>query len=93
MNWELEFKRCLEKRWLVAMPEARYLVEKELRAAGDDLGEAEASYQRGGYKWSTIRPIMRCSMPLERCCTAGVTVRRAIIVLLSPCAIFSSVAA
>ena len=55
MNWELEFKRCLEKRWLVTMTEARYLVEKELKAARDDLAEAEASYQRSGYKWSTIQ--------------------------------------
>lgn len=55
MNWELEFKRCLEKRWLVSMPEARYLVEKELSAARDDLAEAETSYQRGGYKWCTIQ--------------------------------------
>jgi len=55
MNWELEFKRCLEKRWLVTMTEARYLVEKELKAARDDLAEAEASCQRGGYKWSTVQ--------------------------------------
>ena len=55
MNWELEFKRCLEKRWLVPMPEARYLVEKELKTARDDFGEAEISYQRGGYKWSTVQ--------------------------------------
>jgi len=55
MNWALEFKRCLEKQWLVPMPEARYLVEKELKAARDDLGEAETSYQRAGYKWSTIQ--------------------------------------
>lgn len=55
MNWELEFNRCLEKRWLVRMPEARYLVDKELQAAYDDLAEAEASYGRQGYKWSTIQ--------------------------------------
>ncbi len=55
MNWALEFERCLRKRWLVEMPEARYLVGKELKAAWDDLVEAEASYERGGYKWSTIQ--------------------------------------
>lgn len=55
MNWELDFKRCLEKRWLVSMPEARFLVKKELKAAHDDLIEADTSYQRGGYKWSTIQ--------------------------------------
>lgn len=55
MNWELEFERCLVKRWLVRMPEARHLVAKELQVAQDDLGEAEAGYQRAGYKWSTIQ--------------------------------------
>jgi uncharacterized protein (UPF0332 family) len=55
MNWELEFKRCVNKRWLVQMPEARYLVEKELKAARDDLAEAEINYKRSGYKWSTIQ--------------------------------------
>jgi hypothetical protein len=30
MNWELDFQRCLDKRWLVRMPEARHLVTKEL---------------------------------------------------------------
>lgn len=37
------------------MPEARYLVTKELKAAHGDLAEAQASYQREGYKWSTIQ--------------------------------------
>lgn len=50
MNWELDFKRCLEKRWLTVMSEARYLVTKELKAAHGDLAEAQASYQREGYK-------------------------------------------
>ena len=55
MNWYREFERCLDKRWLVRMPEARYLVTKELKVAQDDLAEAEAGYQRGSYKWSTIQ--------------------------------------
>lgn len=55
MNWHLEFERCLDKRWLVRMPEARYLVTKELEVAQDDLAEAEAGYERGSYKWSTIQ--------------------------------------
>jgi hypothetical protein len=50
MNWQLEFQRCLEKRWLVTMPEARHLVTKELDVARDDLVEAEAGYERGSYK-------------------------------------------
>lgn len=55
MNWRLEFERCLDKRWIVKMPDARYLVTKELEAARDDLAEAEAGYTRASYKWSTIQ--------------------------------------
>ena len=55
MNWQREFEHCIDKRWLVRMPEARYLVTKELEVAGDDLAEAEAGYERGSYKWSTIQ--------------------------------------
>lgn len=55
MNWQLEFQHCLEKRWLVRMPDARHLVTKELCVGRDDLAEAEAGYERGSYKWSTIQ--------------------------------------
>ena len=55
MNWHHEFERCLDKRWLVRMPEARYLVTKELQVAQDDLAEAEAGFERGSYKWGTIQ--------------------------------------
>lgn len=55
MNWHRDFERCLDKRWLVRMPEARYLVTKELEVAQDDLTEAKAGYERGSYKWSTIQ--------------------------------------
>jgi len=55
MNWQLEFERCLDKHWLVRMPEARDLVTKELEVAQDDLAEAEAGYERRSYKWSTIQ--------------------------------------
>ena len=46
MNWQHEFEHCIDKRWLVRMPEARYLVTKELEVAQDDLAEAEAGYER-----------------------------------------------
>jgi hypothetical protein len=62
VNWELDFKRCLEKRWLVSMPEARFLVTKELKAAHDDLIEADTSYQRGGYKVEH-HPDLLCDVP------------------------------
>ncbi len=55
MNWQLEFQRCLSKRWLVIMPEARYLVSKELTIAQDDLAEAENGYTRNSFKWSTVQ--------------------------------------
>jgi len=55
VSWHRDFERCLDKRWLVRMPEARYLVTKELQVARDDLAEAEGGYERGSYKWSTIQ--------------------------------------
>jgi uncharacterized protein (UPF0332 family) len=55
MNWELELQRCLDKRWLVRMPEARHLAARELNVARDDLAEAEGGYKRKSYKWSTIQ--------------------------------------
>jgi uncharacterized protein (UPF0332 family) len=55
MNWELEFRRCLDKRWLVRMPEAHSLASKEAQVAHDDLAEARAAYERRSYKWSTIQ--------------------------------------
>ena len=55
MKWQLEFQRCLDKRWLTVMPAARYLVTKELDVARDDLAEAESGYERKSYKWCTIQ--------------------------------------
>jgi uncharacterized protein (UPF0332 family) len=55
MNLQLEFQRCLDKRWLVRMPEVRHLVFKEIEVGQTDLAEAEISYERGSYKWSTIQ--------------------------------------
>ena len=55
MNEQLEFQRCLDKRWLIRMPEARYLVTKELDVSQNDLVEARSSLDRESYKWSTIQ--------------------------------------
>ena len=55
MNWQLEFERCLNKRWLAKMPQVHHLVTKELKVALDDLAEAQAGYERGSYKWSTVQ--------------------------------------
>ena len=55
MNEQLEFQRCLDKRWLVRMPEAHFLVTKELTVSQGDLAEAQNSYDRKSYKWSTIQ--------------------------------------
>ena len=46
MNVQLEFRRCLDKRWLVRMPEARFLVTKELDVSRNDLSEAQGSFDR-----------------------------------------------
>jgi hypothetical protein len=37
MNWYRDFERCLDKRWLVRMPEAHCLVTNEIDVARDDL--------------------------------------------------------
>jgi len=37
MNWQREFEHCIDKRWLVRMPEARYLVTKELEVAQNKI--------------------------------------------------------
>jgi len=55
MDKQLEFERCLDKRWLVRMPEARYLMTKELAVSCNDLAEAQSSFDRKSYKWSTIQ--------------------------------------
>jgi hypothetical protein len=58
MKWQLEFQRCLDKRWLTVMSAARYLVTKELDVARGDLAEAEGGYERKSYK-------------LPSCCRGG----------------------
>ncbi len=77
MNWQFEFQRCLEKRWLVTMPEARHLVTKELEVAQDDLAEAETGYERGSYKWSTIQSYYAMFHAARAlCCTAKAIERK-----------------
>jgi len=49
MNWQREFEHCIDKRWLVRMPEARYLVTKELKVAQNRiLGSWRASQPERG---------------------------------------------
>lgn len=63
MNWPLEFERCLDKRWLVRMPEVRYLATRELEVARSDLAEAEAGYERGSHnRLSTAIPRPICQI-------------------------------
>ena len=49
------FKRCLENKKVVRSPQAKRLVSRELNTAKDDLKEALESFERNGYKWSTIQ--------------------------------------
>lgn len=50
----LEFKRALEKKRLLRFSQGNKLVGKELKAAEEDLAEAEDRYNNKRYKYATI---------------------------------------
>lgn len=50
-----EFQRCVERGRLVEITPDRALAERELGSAQQDLEEAQASLERGNFKWSTIQ--------------------------------------
>jgi len=50
-----EFKQCLEMKKIVSFARGKNLVRKELSVAKSDLEDAEAGYENGRYKWSTIQ--------------------------------------
>lgn len=45
----------MENKKIIPIPGAKRLVSRELDTAKDDLKEAHDSFERGGYKWSTIQ--------------------------------------
>lgn len=50
-----EFKGCLEKKKIIPFPKGKRLIKKELRTAGEDLGDGKFGFAHGKYKWSTIQ--------------------------------------
>lgn len=50
-----DFKNCLDKKRLYKSDDAKVLATKELKSAGDDLGDAKFSFSKQRYKWATIQ--------------------------------------
>lgn len=48
------FRRAIEKRRIIRFPEGRQLVDRELNAAREDLGEARDRLAKGRFKYATI---------------------------------------
>jgi uncharacterized protein (UPF0332 family) len=51
----LQFQDCLKHNRIRLSADAASFSEKELRVAGNDLGEAEAGLSQSRWKWSTIQ--------------------------------------
>ena len=49
-----EFETALDKRRIIAFPEGKRLVSKELVVAVDDLDEARDRFSKGKFKYATI---------------------------------------
>ena len=52
---KITFETCLKNKRIVEFPKGRELVGKEMRAAVDDLTDAEFGIAHERYKWSTIQ--------------------------------------
>ncbi|MGD9345447.1 MAG: HEPN domain-containing protein [Candidatus Aminicenantes bacterium] len=48
------FEECLKKRKIIPFPRAKSFVKKELKAAKDDLAEAQDRLRNDRYKYATI---------------------------------------
>jgi uncharacterized protein (UPF0332 family) len=55
MGSKIEFEKCLKKGKLRVSADAKRLVKKEVKAAENDLREAEDGLKRNAFKWSTIQ--------------------------------------
>ncbi|MDP8258582.1 MAG: HEPN domain-containing protein [Candidatus Aadella gelida] len=49
------FKDCVEKKRIIRFPEAKHLVEGEIKDAIDDLKSAREEFSKEGFKWATIK--------------------------------------
>lgn len=50
-----EFKKCIERKKIVAFPDGKRLVTKELESAQEDLENAKFGLDHGKSKWPTIQ--------------------------------------
>jgi uncharacterized protein (UPF0332 family) len=49
-----EFQKALDKKKILRFPKGKLLVKKELKAAKDDLKEAQDRFKSKKYKYATI---------------------------------------
>jgi len=50
-----EFEKCLKRGKIRVFSRGKALVDKEIRTARSDLEEAQESFRRVKYKWSTVQ--------------------------------------
>lgn len=50
-----EFEACLKRGKIKEFSQGKPLAQKELKTAESDLNEAKETFQKEGYKWSTIQ--------------------------------------
>lgn len=50
-----DFKKCLENKKIILSSNVKRLIAKEFEAAREDLREAQESFKKAAYKWSTIQ--------------------------------------
>ena len=55
MNKKYNLAEMIKRRLIVSFSDGPKLVKKEVKAAEDDLSDAEQSYSQGGYKWATVQ--------------------------------------
>lgn len=51
----ITFKDCINRKRIVYFPEAKHLVNDELKDAIDDLQSAQDEFSKSGFKWATIK--------------------------------------
>ncbi len=52
---KITFKDCLARKRIFAFPEAKHLLDDELKDAEDDLQSAKEELSKSGSKWATIK--------------------------------------
>ena len=52
---KITFKSCIERKRIIRFPEAKRLVDGEIKDAEDDLDSARVEFSNAGFKWATIK--------------------------------------